>query len=47
MNMYNQYMFDDYAFSIIKDSEITFHIEDGDGEKLVKIIASDTLTVTD
>lgn len=47
LGMYNKYIFDDNAFSIVKGSVITFHVENGDGERLVQIIANDTLTVTD
>ena len=47
VDMYNIYVFEDYSFSIIKGSVVTFHIENGDTEKIVKIVASDTLTVTD
>lgn len=47
LDMFNQYIFDDNAFSIVRGSIITFHIESGNGERTVQIMANDTLTVTD
>ena len=40
VNMFNQHIFDYYAFSIIEDSVITFFVKDGTGERQVQVVAS-------
>lgn len=46
VNMFNQHLFDYYAFSMIENSVITFYIKDGSTERQVQVVASSLASET-